>query len=163
MEDRFPDASVSLPGYQLRAGSPVDRAALVKFVQCNYAELDTDQPRYHIATTVDRFLSRETPIWWVDTAHQNHPEEPVGCIWLGHATDQRRGLLHPYVLLLYVAPQHRRLGIATALLQVAHHWAQSEGHDQISLQVFHDNSAAQALYQKMGYHPEAILMKRSLS
>jgi ribosomal protein S18 acetylase RimI-like enzyme len=86
----------------------------------------------------------------------------VGCIWLGQATDQRTGQLHPYVLLLYVHSHHRRRGLATALLDTAHQWAITAGYQQITLQVFSDNGAAQALYQKLGYQPEALLMKRAL-
>lgn len=152
----------SIPGYQIRVGSAVDRATLVKFMQHHYAELDADQPQSHIATTVDRYLSRDTPLWWVDFATSGGKAVPVGCIWLGQATDQRQGLLHPYVLLLYVDPQHRRQGIATVLMDTAHHWAIAEGYSQISLQVFSDNPAAQALYRKLGYRPEAILMKKTL-
>jgi len=88
--------------------------------------------------------------------------QAIACIWLGQATDQRTGLLHPYILLLYVHPNHRRQGIATALLETAHQWAKAQGYSQVSLQVFSSNHAAQALYQKLGYEPEAILMKRGL-
>ena len=102
------------------------------------------------------------PLWWVDVNQSNETNSPVGCIWLGQATDQRQGVVHPYVLLLYVDPGHRRRGIATALLNTAHHWARSEGAGQISLQVFSDNAPAQALYEKLGYQPEAILMKKAL-
>jgi GNAT superfamily N-acetyltransferase len=154
--------SFALPGYHIRAGSPLHRATLVKFMQRNYAELDARQPGRHVAATVDRYLSKDTPLWWVDVAADGGADSPVGCIWLGQATDQRQGMVHPYVLLLYVDPQHRRRGIATALLHTAHHWARSEGDRQISLQVFSDNPAAQALYCKMGYEPEAILMKKHL-
>ena len=153
--------SFSIPGYQLQVGSPIDRAKVVQFMQRNYAELDASQPRHHIAATVDRYLSRETPLWWVMT--DDYPTvSTIGCLWLGQATDQRLGIVHPYVLLLYVDPQHRRRGVATALLHIAHQWARLEGNQQISLQVFSDNPLAQALYRKLGYQPEAILMKKRL-
>lgn len=162
MAGRPPQSAVSIPGYQVRVGSPLDRANLVKFMQCHYAELDASQPRHHIAATVDRYLSRDTPLWWVEVTDGESADSPVGCIWLGQATDQRQGMVHPYILLLYVDSQHRRKGIATLLLDVAHRWAESEGNSQISLQVFCGNTAAQVLYQKFGYQPEAILMKRPL-
>jgi GNAT superfamily N-acetyltransferase len=151
-----------IPGYRIRVGSALDRATLVKFMQHNYAELNASPPRHHIAATVDRYLSPNTPLWWVEVINADPASAPVGCIWLGQATDQRQGLLHPYVLLLYVAPIHRRRGIATTLLHRAHAWAKSVGNDQISLQVFSDNPGAQTLYQKLGYQPEAILMKKPL-
>ncbi|MGF1570730.1 MAG: GNAT family N-acetyltransferase [Nodosilinea sp.] len=152
-----------IAGYQLRPGSPLDRATLVKFMERNYAELNPGQPLAHIATTVERYLGRETPLWWVErsTPTTISPSAPVGCIWLGQATDQRTGRLHPYVLLLYVDVAHRRRGMATALLNLAHQWAKDQGYRQISLQVFSSNGAAQALYKKLGYTPEAILLKKS--
>ncbi|PZV05287.1 MAG: GNAT family N-acetyltransferase [Leptolyngbya sp.] len=151
----------ALPGYRLRVDSSRDRATVVKFMERTYRELDPQQPTGHIAATVDRYLGRDTPFWWVDVdSAATPPAAPVGAIWLGQATDQRSGVLHPYVLMLYVAPEHRRRGIATALLAVAHQWAQQQGHRQISLQVFSQNQAAQALYQSLGYYPEAILLKK---
>lgn len=150
------------PGYHLRLGSPLDRATLVKFMERNYRELGDRPPRNHLATTVDRYLSCETPIWMAERSGSRGTAIAVGCIWLGQATDQRSGLLHPYVLLLYVHPDHRRRGLATTLLTAAHQWATAAGHRQISLQVFSHNAPAQALYQKLGYHPEAILMTRPL-
>ncbi|MBW4460727.1 MAG: GNAT family N-acetyltransferase [Nodosilinea sp. WJT8-NPBG4] len=153
----------TLPGYKLRSGSTRDRTTVVKFMERTYGELDPQQPTGHIAATVDRFLGRETPLWWVDVdSTASSLAAPVGTIWLGQATDQRSGVLHPYVLMLYVTPEHRRQGIATALLAVAHEWAQQQGHRQISLQVFSGNQAAQALYQSLGYYPEAILLKKEL-
>jgi ribosomal protein S18 acetylase RimI-like enzyme len=81
---------------------------------------------------------------------------------LGWATDQNNGQLHPYLLLLYVNPDHRRRGLASALLETAHRWARQAGYGQISLQVLSHNQAAQSLYQKLGYQPQAILMSRLL-
>ncbi|MFH7243450.1 MAG: GNAT family N-acetyltransferase [Spirulina sp.] len=155
-------SSFPIPGYHLRSGSPLDRATLVKFMERTYQELDDSPPIKHLAATVDRYLSCDTPLWIVECPGSRESAIAVGCIWLGQATDQRTGLLHPYVLLLYVHPDHRRQGLATQLLQAAHHWAKAEGHRQISLQVFSENAPAQALYQKLGYRPEAILMKKPL-
>jgi GNAT superfamily N-acetyltransferase len=153
------EQSFALAGYSLRVGSTLDRAIVVKFMERTYSELNPQQPISHLAATVDRYLGRETPLWWVTTT-ANPSDSPVAGLWLGQATDQRSGVLHPYVLLLYVVPDHRRRGIAMALLMVAETWAQQQGHRQISLQVFSDNQAAQALYTSLGYQPEAVLMKK---
>jgi ribosomal protein S18 acetylase RimI-like enzyme len=150
-------------GYDLRSGSPVDRSLLIKFMQRHYSELGDRHPLNHIAATVDRYLSRDTPIWWVvPTLAQNQGASPIACLWLGQAIDQRTGNPHPYVLLLYVEATHRRRGIATALLETAHRWAKGQDNSQISLQVYNDNQAALALYQKLGYQSEALLMKKTL-
>ncbi|WP_017297091.1 GNAT family N-acetyltransferase [Nodosilinea nodulosa] len=159
-EQFFPEQRFAVPGYALRSGSTLDRATVVKFMERTYAELDPQQPIGHLAATVDRYLGRDTPLWWVMPADS---PAPAAGLWLGQATDQRSGVLHPYVLLLYVAPNHRRRGIATGLLGVAHQWATQQGHRQISLQVFSHNRAAQALYSSLGYRPEAVLMKKEFN
>ncbi|NJL47301.1 MAG: GNAT family N-acetyltransferase [Leptolyngbyaceae cyanobacterium SM2_5_2] len=151
-----------ISGYVLRLGSPLDRAILVKFMEQNYRELGSAPPAQHLATIIDRYLSRETPLWLVEIPNDRGGMGEIAGLWLGQATDQRTGRLHPYVLLLYVHPDHRRQGIATALLEIAHQWAQTNDYSQVSLQVFSNNPAALALYQKLGYEPEAILMKRRL-
>jgi len=55
-----------LPDYQLHAGSGLDRAKLVKFLQRTYQELFPEQNYSHLAETVDRYFSKETPLWWVE-------------------------------------------------------------------------------------------------
>ncbi|MEB3313443.1 MAG: GNAT family N-acetyltransferase [Cyanobacteriota bacterium] len=152
-------SSFSVPGYQLRRGSSLDRGNLVKFMERNWGELAPDHPRQHLADTIDRYLSADTPLWWVQSQGAS---ETVACLWLGWATDQDNGQVHPYLLLLYVSPEHRRRGIASALLEAAHDWAGQTGYRQISLQVLSHNQAAQLLYEKLGYQPQAILMRRLL-
>ncbi|MFM7470130.1 MAG: GNAT family N-acetyltransferase [Nodosilinea sp.] len=162
-----PMVNFSLPGYHIQTGSPLDRSRLVRVMECNHQELTANGSSLSMAATVDRYLSSQTPLWWIwPAASQEQPgvesSEVVACLWLGQAIDQYNGLPHPYVLLLYVSPHHRRRGLATALLQVAHSWAKDQGYSQISLQVWTNNQPAQALYRKLGYQPQAILMKSYL-
>jgi ribosomal protein S18 acetylase RimI-like enzyme len=64
--------------------------------------------------------------------------------------------------MLYVSPAHRRQGIATALLKVAQVWAQQQGDRQLGLQVLGDNSAAIALYTKLGYRTHSLWLTKPL-
>jgi ribosomal protein S18 acetylase RimI-like enzyme len=64
---------------------------------------------------------------------------------------------------LYVSPEHRRRGIATALLAIAQSWAEARGDRQIGLQVFANNPAAIALYEKMGYQTHSLWLTKPLS
>ena len=150
----------AVSGYYLRQGSGLDRSLLVNFLGKTYEELSGTQTFDHLAETVDYHLSNETPLWWVETT--NPPNSPVACLWLGNAVDQQHGDRHSYVLVLYVLPEHRRLGIATALLKIAQDWSSARGDRQIGLQVFADNAAAIALYRKLGYQTHSLWLMKPL-
>lgn len=150
--------NIQLPsGYQLRNGSRLDRSQLVKFMQQTYRELFPDEDFSHLAETVDRYLSKDTPLWWVvqDTA-------VVGCLWLGNALDLVNGSRYAHIFLLYVIPQHRRLGIGTALMKYAETWAKTRGDRQIGLQVFQNNQNALRLYHHLGFQTQSLLMIKPL-
>ncbi|WP_416675098.1 GNAT family N-acetyltransferase [Egbenema bharatensis] len=149
----------SVPGYILRSGSGLDRALLLQFMQRTYRELYPYNRYSHLAETVDRYLSPDTPLWWVESSETR---TPVGCLWLGNVMDQIRGDRHAYILLLYVHPHHRRQGIGSALLHQAEEWAIDRGDRQIGLQVFCQNQAAIDLYQKMGYETQSFWMNKAL-
>jgi len=150
----------AIAGYTLRRGSAVDRALLLKFLIKTYQETAGTENFQHLAETVSRHFSAQTPVWWVET--EAEPPQPVGCLWLGNAIDQQQGDRHSYVLALYVAPDHRRRGIATALLQQAQGWATARGDRQMGLQVFAANPGAIALYRKLGYQTHALWLTKSL-
>lgn len=150
-----------IAGYVLRRGSGSDRALLVKFLGKTYQETIGPQNTQHLAETVEQHFSVETPVWWVST--EGPTPQTVGCLWLGNAVDQQQGDRHSYVLALYVAPAHRRQGIATALLQKAQAWAQARGDRQIGLQVFAGNEGAIALYRKLGYQTHSLWLNKPLS
>lgn len=88
-------------------------------------------------------------------------------LWLAHQGDQLLG----YVLMLFhrgtqlariyslaVAPECRGQGIAGALLCHCEKQAIDEGYITLRLEVREDNSAALALYQKLGYKPLKTLV-----
>lgn len=84
-----------------------------------------------------------------------------------------------YISSLAVFAGHRRLGIGSRLLELAHAKAWAEGHDGVSLICFAQNRSALRLYRRHGYvpvdsrpiepHPmihargEALLMRRALT
>jgi GNAT superfamily N-acetyltransferase len=137
----------------------MDVAALLKFFQVTYQELYPQQQNYqHLQLTVDRYLSSETPLWFVTTSNSTK----IACLWLGIAIDQVNGVRHPNIFLVYVDPAYRRQGIAKALLQHAEAWAKKSGYTQMGLQVFTANRSAIELYQQLGYQPRSISMMREL-
>lgn len=162
-------AAFSVENYQLEAGSVLDRARLVKFMQRAYREMGGRETT-HLADTVQRHFSSESQLWWLIDERAALPvglpgttrREPMGCLWLGEGIDQRSGVRQAYVFLLYVATEHRKQGLGKALMTYAHQWAKQQGYAQIGLQVFEDNAAALSLYKKMGYRPQASWLSLDL-
>jgi ribosomal protein S18 acetylase RimI-like enzyme len=158
-----------LPGYSLHIGSIRERATLVKFIQLAYQELFPEQPDFsHLAQTVKQYFSKETPLWWVESADvsvlpsSSSVNQPLACIWLGNAIDQVQGDRHTHVFLLYVVPEHRRQGIGSALMRHAEDWARARGDRQIGLQVFESNPPALNLYHQLGYQTQSLWMIKPL-
>ncbi|HAX75407.1 MAG TPA: GNAT family N-acetyltransferase [Cyanobacteria bacterium UBA11372] len=157
------------PGYQLRSGSSLDRAMLVKFMHLTYQEFYPERDFSHLAQTVEQYLSKDTPLWWVEFLDSEagsltrSPAQAIASLWLGNAVDQLKGSRHTHIFLLYVAREHRRQGIGTALMHHAEDWARARSDRQISLQVFLSNQPAVNLYQQLGYQTESLLMVKSLN
>jgi len=169
-----------LPGYFIRRGSTLERSLLVKFMQRTYQERFPQQDFAHLARTVEQYLSKDTPLWWVDVdaGEQGSRGEflssaplplcpsassPVACLWVGNAIDQVSGDRHAHIFLLYVVPEHRRRGIGKALMQYVENWAMERGDRQIGLQVFESNEPALNLYNQLGYQTQSLWMVKSFS
>jgi ribosomal protein S18 acetylase RimI-like enzyme len=151
----FPDRTE----YQLITGDAISIASLLKFLQITYQELYPQQQNYqHLQSTVDRYLSAETPLWFVTTSSSTK----IACLWLGIAIDQVNGIRHPNIFLIYVDPMYRRQGIGRKLMKHAEAWAKDRGYTQIGLQVFTTNQPAIDLYQQLGYQSRSISMMREL-
>lgn len=155
-------------GYRLTIGSTLDRAQLVRTIQRTYTELFCDRDFAHLALTVEHHLSKDTPLWWVEPEADSDlaitmPTQPIACLWMGNAIDQISGHRYAHIFLLYVHPQHRRLGIGQGLVRVAIDWAQTRGDHQIGLQVFDFNQPAIALYSHLGFSITTLSMVKPLS
>jgi ribosomal protein S18 acetylase RimI-like enzyme len=163
-----------LTQYQLITGEAIDIATLVKFLQITYREISPQQHDYrHLQSTVDRYFSSDTPLWFVTTINNDggsvfpggsreRTNKKIACLWLGTAIDQITGVRHPNIFLLYVDPNYRRQGIGKALMEYAQTWAKEQGYTQIGLQVFTNNQPAIDLYQQLGYQPRSISMMLEL-
>ncbi|MEH2069395.1 MAG: GNAT family N-acetyltransferase [Nostoc sp.] len=181
-----------LPGYFIHRGSTLDRALLLKFMQRTYQDIFPNQDFSHLEQTVKQYFSTDTPLWWVEEDAKGDagkllsvsPEVPIGksrrsdfslrplvptssnpiaCVWVGNAIDQVQGNRHAHIFILYVAPEHRRRGIGTALMQYVENWAIQRGDRQIGLQVFQSNKPALNLYDRLGYQTQSLWMVKFLS
>jgi RimJ/RimL family protein N-acetyltransferase len=57
---------------------------------------------------------------------------------------------------LMIAREHRRRGAGSALMEAAEEWAEGVGISKIELHVFPYNTAAIALYDRLGYEREGL-------
>lgn len=132
-----------------------------------YQEFYPGRDFSHLAQTVEQYLSKDTPLWWVEfldeEAGSGKSAKAIASLWLGNAVDQLKGSRHTHIFLLYVAREHRRQGIGTALMHHAEDWARARSDRQISLQVFLSNQPAVNLYHQLGYQTESLLMVKSLN
>jgi len=157
-----------LPDYQIHLGSTLDRSLLVKFMCWTYTELFPTQDFSHLTRTVEQYFSSDTPLWWVTLAEPQLAQQTnlsttnVAILWVGYAIDQVTGIRHPHVFLLYVKPEHRRRGIATALMRYLENWARERGQHQLGLHVFGANATALNLYEHLGYQTQSLWMIKRL-
>ncbi|MEB3160428.1 MAG: GNAT family N-acetyltransferase [Synechocystis sp.] len=115
----------------------------------------------HLNQTIDSYFSWRSPLWWVSPDGDSQELlQPIAGLWLGNAIDQVTGDRYGHVFMLYVDPNHRRRGIASALLNQAQQWGQQRGDQRLGLQVFTHNQGAIALYEKLGFTPRALLLEK---
>ena len=94
--------------------------------------------------SVQRFLN-------VPTARVLVAESGAGAM-LGNVIGLRRTSSHAIrIYSVVVAPAARGLGIGQRLVEALHEIARTEGCDRVTLEVRADNTAARALYAKLGY------------
>ena len=68
-----------------------------------------------------------------------------------------------FVYDLWVAPEHRRRGVARFLLSEAERWARDHGYRKIKLEVAEPNRGARALYEKAGFGAERLYLAKRLA
>jgi ribosomal protein S18 acetylase RimI-like enzyme len=146
--------------YHLRMGARSDRKTLLGFMQRAYQELCPNTELAYLAETVQQLWSEQTPFWLVEACSEQ--AESSGCVWLGNVIDPVTGDRSPHILLLYVDPGHRRRGLGRALMCHVETWAITQGHQQLGLYVFAENTPALMLYKALGYNPQSIFLQKNL-
>lgn len=149
-------------GYQIRKGShQSDRQTLENFMYLAYRELFPEREDFsYLREIVAMYFSEATPFWIVES--KENSKEAIATCWVGNAIDPVSGRRYAQILLVYVAPKHRRKRIATKLIQVAQNWAKYRGDRQIGLMVANDNQAALNLYDNLGFKTSFRLLTLDL-
>ncbi|BBD60324.1 GCN5-related N-acetyltransferase [Nostoc sp. HK-01] len=87
-----------IPGYLIRRGSTLERSLLVKFMQRTYQERFPQQDFAHLARTVEQYLSKDTPLWWVDVGEQGSQRRagvpPVEATGVSRGAEGQRGVTY---------------------------------------------------------------------
>jgi ribosomal protein S18 acetylase RimI-like enzyme len=90
-------------------------------------------------------------------------DEPVGCLQIAYRLSTWQALPYAYLEDFYLAPSARRRGIGAKLLDYALQRAEGQKCDAAILDVRTTNTAAQRLYQRLGFtRSRRILMQRPL-
>ena len=91
-------------------------------------------------------------------------DEAVGLIVGEHHVDPPIFGGHPWFELsaLYVAPSHRRAGVARLLTEHLEAWARAHGYDIVQLYVSAANRSARDFYGRQGYAPLQEIWRKEL-
>ena len=104
---------------------------------------------------------RRTEHHWFLVLRIGAQQTAVGSLW--YASQIRANQPVAYVYDIYIDPEHRREGHAVAALNALDLVAQGQGLGGVALHVFGHNSAARALYERMGYSTTNIHMFKPVS
>ena len=69
---------------------------------------------------------------------------------------------HAYVGLIYVEPAHRGKGVSELIISTLTDWARENGLTEIRLEVYPANAAAVRAYEKAGFAPYMLEMRRRI-
>ncbi|OFW98640.1 MAG: hypothetical protein A3E78_13735 [Alphaproteobacteria bacterium RIFCSPHIGHO2_12_FULL_63_12] len=73
-----------------------------------------------------------------------------------------KSAFHAYIGLMFVEPAHRGKSVSEAIIRVLTEWARDNGLSDIHLEVYPDNASAVRAYEKAGFAPYMMEMRREL-
>lgn len=93
---------------------------------------------------------------------ENAQGERLALLWLGVNRNLVSGEDEAWIFNVSVVPEHQNKGLGRALMAHAEDWARKEGFRVIGLLVSCHNERARALYEKLGFRPTNIIMRKEL-
>lgn len=69
---------------------------------------------------------------------------------------------YAYLGFMYVKPAFRGRGVNRKIIQHLLHWAKEQGVTEARLEVYEENKAAKKSYEKIGFRPNLLEMRRTL-
>jgi GNAT superfamily N-acetyltransferase len=69
---------------------------------------------------------------------------------------------HAYLGFMFVKPNQRGKGVNNIVLEALKQWAVSRGITELRLEVYHDNLPAIKAYEKAGFTPNLVEMRRGI-
>lgn len=141
MSDRCSDMETSIPNLTIRPFEPTDRSALEKL----WGRVFADDPPWNApARMIANKLKVQPELLLVGVLD----ESLVGAVMAGF--DGVRGWIYH----LAVAPESRRLGIATRLVRAAESGLRKLGCPKVNIQVRAWNDEVVAFYRRLGFLEE---------
>lgn len=126
------------------------------------AQLFDDSDPAELAAELAGLMARDPPYF---ALFAEIAGEPVGLaeIWVRNYAEGCTGAA-PYLEGIWVAPAHRRRGVARALLAAAEDWARAEGYDCFGSDVDPDNAASLGWHAAAGFAEQerAVLFAKRL-
>lgn len=133
-------------------------------------------PRYYAPRLGERD-ARWLSAWYVRWLHRSHSfvllvevgETPVGFLAAGladapdrHTRLEERPNLQGHIHDVFVEPQTRRIGAATALFEAAERRFRAVGCDNLRLGVAAGNASARRLYKRLGFEEHKLGLRKDL-
>ena len=104
---------------------------------------------------------RDTPGWYFATIVASNRGSAVGESW--YSVREQGGKPRFWIDWLWIDPEHRGMGYATATLLQLEHVGRGVGADRAWLMVLVDNPVASRLYSKLGYQAFSTRMMKPLA
>ncbi|WP_045860273.1 GNAT family N-acetyltransferase [Teredinibacter purpureus] len=146
-----------------------DYSLFIEAAVAGYAQEGVDAGRWTVNESIKKSRAEtmsnlpqglETPGHYLFDIKTLSNDLSVGYLWA--ATEEKHGHQSMFVYDIAIKPECRRRGYAVAAFCELEIVSARMGIDSIGLHVFSANSAAQALYRKLGYEVTGVNMQKKL-